>query len=564
MRRLPLLLFGLMTAVLLTACGKPDQPKPEGEGMEGEITPEVPLPPAPAEPLRILFIGNSLTVDATEMLPKLLVAAGIRNVYMTRVYHGGYTVSGYNANYQAANVCGVRRCGPGDLFWRGDDTLLHSLAEIVGEQEWDIVTIQPHTAVEMWGDPNLESNVRSLIEKIKAAHPDHVPVIGMNYSTIYAVGSSTLVEHFGNDQPAMYDACTKVCRRLMEVCGIDFLMPSATAMQNLRTSVLNQPKEQDLSRDLIHVDYGLGRYTLACSTFGAIFEPRYDVKAEDLVIRTDWTCRYPTGYATPVTGRNAPVAQKAARLALDHPYVVTDLSSEPLSSETGGETAALKEDFHPVSFPVEFPLGYGERGYRFHYDKQASWRSEGIWFAQDQDYAYAKMIWGPRPGGETFPYYLETVCTSNSIGSPGFKGLWTGDCLEFRIPVASLPRGSVIHVSFPLYGRQHPAFWDIEWLDGGEWKCNKTEKTAGDFTCSCTFVAHLYSTMVSEDLTFASGLRNDYVRIRLKVADGRYQNDTASGTVVERAAPFSNESGYFAPVYFYGGKPVESVKFTLK
>ena len=564
MKRLLLYLLGFMTVFLLTACGKQVLPESEGEGTGGDTTPEVPLPPAPADPLRILFIGNSLTVDATEYLPKLLVAAGIRNVYMARAYHGGYTVSGYNTNFTAAKICGVRYCGPGDLYWRGDDTLLHSLAGIVGEQEWGIITIQPHSAVEMWEDKDLESNVRSLISKIKAVHPDHVPAIGLNYSTVYAIGSSTLVDYFGNDQTAMYDACTKVCRHLMEACDIDFLMPSATAMQNLRSSQLNIPNGQDLSRDLIHVDYGIGRYTLACSSFGAIFEPRFDIKAEDLAIRMDWECRHPSGYATPVTYKNYLIAQKSARAAVDNPYSVTSMASEPLGTVPDASLTPAAEDFHTVSFPVEFPLGFGQQGYRFHYDKQASWRSEGIWFCQDQPYAYARMVWGPRYEGETLPYFLETISTSSKIGSPGFKGLWTGDCLEFNIPVASLPSGSVINLSFPLYGRQQPAFWDIEWWDEGKWKCNRSARTAGGFTCSCTFVSNLYSTQVSEDMVFSEGIRNGFVRVRLKVADGRYQNDTSSGKVVERSTPFVLDGVYGSPVYFYGGNAVETLRFVLK
>ena len=46
--------------------------------------------------LKILFIGNSFTKDAVEHLPGIVAAAGIKDITMAHVYHGGRTIPLYN------------------------------------------------------------------------------------------------------------------------------------------------------------------------------------------------------------------------------------------------------------------------------------------------------------------------------------------------------------------------------------------------------------------------------------------------------------------------------------
>ncbi len=95
--------------------------------------------------LKILFIGNSFTVDATEHLPGMLKSAGITHVRMVRAYHGGYKLPEFFENYAAPDICTYYYCEPGATKWENEGTLNRSLKSIVESDTWDIVTLQEHT-----------------------------------------------------------------------------------------------------------------------------------------------------------------------------------------------------------------------------------------------------------------------------------------------------------------------------------------------------------------------------------------------------------------------------------
>ena len=104
--------------------------------------PELPSNP---QQLNILFIGNSFTQDATEHLPAMLTASGINNVYMTRVYHGGYTLPEYYSTFNTPNVCAARHSKPGSTSWDSSETLDDTPADALSERTWDVVVLQEHT-----------------------------------------------------------------------------------------------------------------------------------------------------------------------------------------------------------------------------------------------------------------------------------------------------------------------------------------------------------------------------------------------------------------------------------
>lgn len=81
-----------------------------GSELDGTFNPPL---PAGKNPLKILFIGNSFTVDATEHLPGMLASAGITHVRMVRAYHGGYKLPEFFENYGAPDICTYYYCEPG-------------------------------------------------------------------------------------------------------------------------------------------------------------------------------------------------------------------------------------------------------------------------------------------------------------------------------------------------------------------------------------------------------------------------------------------------------------------
>ncbi len=217
----------------------------------------------------------------------------------------------------------------------------------------------------------------------------------------------------------------------------------------------------------------------------------------------------------------------------------------------------------PVTFPVVFPLGKTNDVANFTKTNQPRWETEGIWTNPEQTQAYAQ--WHKQSDPAPSPIqFLETV-NSGEISSPGIKGIWTGDYLEFVLPVKKFEAGTAVTVKFPMYTRQGPVFWNIEYLDGEEWKSNKTEITCYDpaYTREATFSLVRGGKIIEHTMVFSEAVESGNIKIRISCADGSIQADTDT-TVAERTTPWTSGSSYGAPFYLYlAGSDVSSVTFSI-
>lgn len=532
----------LMFLPLLLSCTS-------GEGTEGKSIPETPM--------RVLFIGNSFLVDASEFLPQMLKVAGIGTVEMDRMYHGSYALSGYNANYDNPAIGGWMSYRPGYASWKGDNSYAHSVREIVESGIWDCVVFNDESLSEKVSVADMCADINSLISKIDAHQNGHPVKYYYVLTQPNGHGNPTLTERYAGDQEAQFRYEVSRTRALIENTALDDVISTGAMVQNLRSSVLNiDPKGQDISRDGHHMDYGIGRYGAACVVFGKIFTPVYGVDIADIRIRTEWSCSHPNLFATPVTYANAPIVVQAAACALEEPYMVTSLSSLPAGSVPDTADEVLDEP-RTVTFPVEFPVGYRNGKPLIGSDAQSRLRSEGVWECADQRQAYVRWHWGPRELTEASYPYMTFLSSQDKISSPEPLGLWDGDFWEFMIPVENFPAGTVLHFYAPFYGRQHPVFWDLEYFDGGEWKVlHKKSRTVSGHTCESSLEMGLGTTYIDEDIVFSSAIEKGWIRLRLKVVKGAWQMDTSTGRIIERTTPYVEDSGkYGAPVYFYTDDP---------
>lgn len=207
----------------------------------------------------------------------------------------------------------------------------------------------------------------------------------------------------------------------------------------------------------------------------------------------------------------------------------------------------------PCVSPVEWYIGGGgNHGWKsyphittsknlgvFNYDTQPLWRptaggygtydSEHIWTA-GQPQATIQFIYSdqhPCPNKiatetNNFPEY--------KYSAPCVKGLWTGDYFEFKVPVKKFPAGRTVKLSFPAFGRGNPLYWNIEFLDGEEWKTvQKQSHTSpdGQFTYESTIMIPHGNTNkqwdgipINVDIPFTQAIESGYLQIRLTVADG--------------------------------------------
>lgn len=295
-----------------------------GSELNGSFNPPL---PAGGKSLKILFIGNSFTVDATEHLPGMLKSAGITHVRMVRAYHGGYKLPEFFENYAAPDICTYYYCEPGATKWENEGTLNRSLKSIVESDTWDIVTLQEHTgSYYAWEwDETERGAISGLCDYIQQAQPLDRPTIGYIMAQAYGAYHSHYPKYFANQQ-AMFEAIVAQVRKITAQTCIDLVIPSGTSLQNLRTSSLNRDNGMDLTRDSYHMDYGISRYAAAATVFRTLVTPCTGVSVEGNGYRYSTSSTSTTGYSTPVTDANAPVAIRAALEACRTPYAVTDMS----------------------------------------------------------------------------------------------------------------------------------------------------------------------------------------------------------------------------------------------
>ena len=231
--------------------------------------PNFPLPVRP-DTLRILGVGNSFTDDGMMYLPELLEAAGIRNVVLGRLYYPGCSLR-QHCEFDAADA-------PKYTYYKSERNRwttvseAATLREAVGDERWDVLVVQQSSAysgIYTSYHPWLER----LIERVRFYCPNAGACVAWQMTWAYGSGSDHgAFPKYDNDPQQMYAAVVHVARRVTEECGIETVIPTGTAIQNLRAGEFNNPPS-DFTRDGYHLDFGCGRYTAACTWFQALVAP---------------------------------------------------------------------------------------------------------------------------------------------------------------------------------------------------------------------------------------------------------------------------------------------------
>ena len=255
--------------------------------------------------LRILAIGNSFSEDAVENnLWNMLDAAGIPAI-VANLYIGGCTLERHWNNsvadapeYRYRKVCGGVSAEKYGV----------RLSEALGDEPWTHVSFQQASGLSGLVS-TYEPYLGSLLAYVKGRVPEGC-IYAFHQTWAYA-GSSDHPEFpvYGKSQEKMY-------RRIMSATSsvlaahpdITLLIPSGTAVQNGRTSSLGDT----FTRDGFHLDYTFGRYTAACAWFAALTGERAS--------ESTWL---PQGVAP----ETAAICRKAADLAFEKPFAVTEISA---------------------------------------------------------------------------------------------------------------------------------------------------------------------------------------------------------------------------------------------
>jgi hypothetical protein len=217
-------------------------------------------PKAIPQSIKILAIGNSFSEDAVEYLWNIMHDAGIEEVVIGNLYIGGCSLDTHWDN--------MSKNSPQYTFYYNNSgtwqkqtkkTILHALQL----EDWDYITIQQVSQDS--GNPQTLGNLQNILDYVNTNKTNTDAKVYWHMTWAYQFNASH--EGFANydrSQMNMYNAIVSTYTdHVSKYNMISGAIPTGTSVQNLRTSYLGD----SLNRDGYHMDYDIGRYTVALTWF---------------------------------------------------------------------------------------------------------------------------------------------------------------------------------------------------------------------------------------------------------------------------------------------------------
>ena len=282
--------------------------------------------PIPAtKSLKILSIGNSFSQDAMEHLYTVCRAAGIETVLLGNLYKGGCSLQTHlscmtdNTESYTFYISSDEKGGMTTL----DDTATAQFA--ITYADWDFITLQQASGQS--GLPDSYSYLDGVIDYVNSLKNTDAKLVW--HMTWAYQGNSThsSFPNYGSNQMTMYNAIVSATEaKILTRSDFDLVIPSGTAIQNLRTSHLGD----NLTRDGYHLSKGIGRYTAALTYLAAI--TGYDISDITAV---------PTAYTE--ISEHLDCIKDAVKSAIATPYSVTVSAYPPDEKLTNTTLSPLSE-----------------------------------------------------------------------------------------------------------------------------------------------------------------------------------------------------------------------------
>ena len=212
--------------------------------------------------IRILAVGNSFSIDAmTQHLYAVLQAAGYDDIRLGILYVGGCSLD-MHYGYLSADSASYEYMENLDGKWT--NTKNYKASDAFALTDWDYVVIQQVSGQS--GRPDTYGKLDAVIDLI-------CPQIGkakLYWQMTWAYQQDSThgdFAHYGKDQTTMYNAIVNTVKeKILTHPDIDGVIPSGTAIQNLRTSALGDT----LTADGYHLENAVGDYTAALTWFATL------------------------------------------------------------------------------------------------------------------------------------------------------------------------------------------------------------------------------------------------------------------------------------------------------
>lgn len=252
-------------------------------------------------PIRILVFGNSFSNDAVNQnLVELFNAAGyaavIGNLSLSgaslQTHWNNYLNDEHSYYYYKISKKGQRI------------KLNYSIENAIADEEWNFASFQQvsHLA----GD---YSSVKPYLDSLLCLVDREYNSISHLWFQTWAYASDSSHPQFfryNNNQELMYNRVMDASESIISTYKIDKIIPCGTAIQNARTSYL----QDGLTRDGYHLEKNYGRYIAACTWFEAI--------TGETVVGNPY-------YPTNMNKELALLCQLAAHYACESPFSVSPM-----------------------------------------------------------------------------------------------------------------------------------------------------------------------------------------------------------------------------------------------
>ncbi|MDA3926092.1 MAG: DUF4886 domain-containing protein [Kiritimatiellae bacterium] len=293
------------------------------QGPNASLWRQIKNPPLPQldktkDVLDVLVMGSSWSVDQASLIRDVALASGI-HLNVGSAYYSGVPYVNLN-KFWAENTPTHSY-----QFWDSDGNPVvkttPTLKEIVESREWDVIVIGNSAANSpRWStyQPHMRQWIRTI--KMHATNPNMVLATYMGWTPS---PNGKYLKAYGYDTvEAMMSAQIQTIQKAVFESGIDLLIPTGTAFHSLRTTSVNN--DEYLTRDALHLDLGVGRYTAALSFFGTILTPVFGEGVAGNSYRSPNQKTAPN--YVPVTDITAPIVQRCVQSAIADRFYLYDMS----------------------------------------------------------------------------------------------------------------------------------------------------------------------------------------------------------------------------------------------
>lgn len=207
---------------------------------------------APKKIIKILCIGNSFSVDASQYLYGILSDVGYDDITIGNLYIGGCTLETHAGHFQNDNASYTYYLNTTGTW---ESIASYKPLSALKSQNWDYITMQqgsPKSGLPDTYDPYLST----LINIVKKHQPDAKLIWHMTWA-YQADCTHSGFANYSKNQMTMYNAILNTVKsKILTNSHFVGVIPNGTAVQNLRTSYMGD----HLTRDGYHMSYDKGRY----------------------------------------------------------------------------------------------------------------------------------------------------------------------------------------------------------------------------------------------------------------------------------------------------------------